>query len=173
MPTDQKIPHLYGDVDTPLSNATRRLPVGKYHTMPMKWLSSSMKPRKVGQKSREDCDSLPPMWAWSLHSPRADNPMQNSTAQHYLYTATHLMLFISTWFEGNFFPPLNPELSSESPDPVPDMKGVWAKVSSLYGGARAPPPLLISQPSLETYSICMVEFYWNWCHRLSRQLEHS
>ena len=85
-----QICYLHGkiaDLDTPISCATPRLPVAP---LPMKWLSSSIKPRKLGLKSGDD--SIHTMWAWFFTPQtqgRGDNLMQNSTAQHYLYTRLH------------------------------------------------------------------------------------
>ena len=63
--------------------------------------------------------------------------MLNSTAQHYLYTVTHLVLSKSTWYWGNFFLVLLLQiLSSESPDLAPYLKGAW-HVKDHHGQPRA------------------------------------
>ena len=59
---------------------------------------------------------------------RTDNPVQNSTAQHYLYTATHLVLSKSTCFwGGDFSAPSNPNQQTELSLTRPGTwsEGVW------------------------------------------------
>ena len=88
-----RISYLLGkivDMDTVLY--TPKLPVDST-TTPCNY---SLKPRKLDQKFGKD--SQHPMWAW-FHTRQSWQSKANSTAQHYLYTAT-LFRF---WGEGGIF----------------------------------------------------------------------
>ena len=97
--------------DTPISSATLRVDIKlHYHTMPMKWLLSSLNPEngvKIQGGLSTPIHQFVSMISSLPHTQqtqgRADNPVQKSTTEHLFYTATHLVLskFTIFFFSNN------------------------------------------------------------------------
>ena len=96
-----------------------------YHTMPIKWLLSSLKPmQKLHRKCREH-DFFTPHPHQTQG--RADNPMHKYTAFTQLPTlcCPNPPGFAGKKIPGLLFQILINELRSDSPDRAPDLKGAW------------------------------------------------